>query len=70
MAQIPTQRYCYNCGRLLQSVRLEDRTARFSCSHCHVQIFSRIKTRRMEEVKVFLPEGEYIVDCGMDVSGF
>lgn len=70
MKQIPTERYCYNCGRLLRSVRLENHTARFYCSHCRVEIYSRIKTRRMEEVKVYLPVGEFIVDCGLDVSGF
>ena len=70
MDYIPTMRYCYNCGRLLHSVRREDHTARFTCSACGVKIFSKIKSRRKEEVLVYLPEDEYIVDSGMGAACF
>ena len=45
------------------SVRLADRTARFSCKSCGVEIFSRIKTRRKEEMIIFVPEGQVILDA-------
>lgn len=63
---IPTKRYCYNCGQLLYSTRAEDNTAKFSCS-CGVQIFSKIKSRRKEEVLVWLPYDSFIADSRMNV---
>ena len=66
---VPTMRYCYNCGKLLYGFRMEDRSARFTCT-CGVQLVSRIKTRRKEEVVVFLPEGDYIADYKIGVSSF
>lgn len=69
MDYIPTMRYCYNCGKLLHSVRFEDRSARFVCP-CGVKLVSKIKTRRKEEVVVFLPEGEYIADARVGASNF
>lgn len=60
---ITTKRYCASCGALMCSVRLADRTARFSCKSCGVEIFSRIKTRRKEEMIIFVPEGQVILDA-------
>ena len=67
--RITTRRYCYNCGKLLHSTRSADNTAKFTCS-CGVKIFSRIKSRRKEEVLVSLPQGSFIADVRTEVSSF
>ncbi|MBO5568170.1 MAG: hypothetical protein J6A79_04460 [Clostridia bacterium] len=59
---VPTMRYCYNCGKLLHSVRSADNTAKFACT-CGVKIFSKIKSRRKEEVMVWLPYDSFIADA-------
>lgn len=66
---VPTKRYCYNCGKLLHSTRAEDNAAKFSCS-CGVQIYSKIKARRKEEVFVYLPYGSSIVDFRAEASSY
>lgn len=60
---VATVRYCTSCGELMHSVRLADRTARFTCKACGVEVFSRIKTRRKEEMIIFVPEGQVILDA-------
>lgn len=60
---VTTRRFCYSCGARLVSIRLSDRTARFTCEACGVEIFSRIKTRRREDVSIFVPEGQVILDA-------
>ena len=60
---ITTKRFCSSCGNLMVSVRLPDRTARFSCQACGVVVFSRIKTRRKEEMTIYVPEGQVILDA-------
>lgn len=45
------------------SIRLADRTARFTCKNCGVEVFSRIKTRRREDITIFVPPGQVILDA-------
>jgi len=54
---------------LLHSTRAEDNTAKFSCS-CGVQIYSKIKARRKEEVFVYLPYGSSIVDFRAEARSY
>lgn len=64
---VPTMRYCYNCGKLLHSTRSEDNTAKFACT-CGVKIFSKIKSRRKEEVMVWLPYDSFIADSRINAK--
>lgn len=60
---VTTKRYCASCGALMVSIRLADRTARFTCKNCGVEVFSRIKTRRREDITIFVPPGQVILDA-------